>query len=110
MKFIKTQYTVKEEFVQSNKANIKSMMDHLRSLGRHDIKYTVYMLKDQKSFVHLAQYANLEAQEMLLDFHPFKYFIKERDAHLEVTPESLEMSLVGSTFDIFTIREEYIEF
>lgn len=110
MIIVKTQYTVKEEFALQNKANIKSMIDGLRLLGRHDLKYTVYVLKDGKTFVHLAQFQEKDAQDMFLEFHAFKYFSKERDAHLEVASESVEMSLVGSTFDLFTVREEYLEF
>ena len=110
MIIVKTQYTVNEDFVQQNRANIKSMIDGLRLLERHDIKYTAYVLKDGKTFVHLAQYQEKDAQDMFLDFHAFKYFSRERDLHLEVQPESVEMSLVGSTFDIFVVREEYLEF
>lgn len=110
MKFVKTQYTVKEEFVAANKANIKSLTDFIRSLGRHDYKYTVYLLKDGKTFVHLAQYETSTAQEEFLNLSAFKYFQRERDPNLESPPVSEEMSLVSSTFDIFTVRDEYIEF
>ncbi|MBC7427935.1 MAG: hypothetical protein H7336_04930 [Bacteriovorax sp.] len=85
-------------------------MDHIRSLDRHDIRYTAYSLKDGKTFVHLAQYENIEAQNDLHNFSTFKVFSKERDAHIEIAPDPVEMTLVGSTFDLFTIREEHIEF
>ncbi|MBC7713400.1 MAG: hypothetical protein H7177_08675 [Rhizobacter sp.] len=110
MKIVKIQYTVKEEFVTENKANIKSMMDQIRSLERFDIRYTAYVLKDGKTFVHLAQYENTEAQDDLHNLATFKVFSRERDAHIEIAPELVEMTLVGSTFDLFTIREEHIEF
>ena len=111
MKLVKIQYTVKEEFVPQNKANIKALTDSIRDLGRSDIKHTVYLLTDGKTFLHLAQYENAEAQDVLHNLPAFKYFSREREAHIEVPPHVEEMSLVGSTFDIFTIRrDDHIEF
>jgi hypothetical protein len=45
-------YTVKAEYVAENKANISRVMAELRALGRTDIKYSVFVEDDGKTFNH----------------------------------------------------------
>ena len=54
MRAVKVEYTVKPEYVATNKANIQKVMDELRSLGNTGILYSTYVKEDGVSFVHFS--------------------------------------------------------
>ena len=53
MRAVKVEYTVKPEYVATNKANIQKVMDELRGLGNTGILYSTYIKEDGVSFVHI---------------------------------------------------------
>jgi len=46
MRAVKVEYTVKPEYVSTNKANIQKVMDELRALGDVGILYSSYVKED----------------------------------------------------------------
>ena len=52
MRAVKVEYTVKPEYVATNKANIQKVMDELRGLGNTGVLYSTYIKEDGVSFVH----------------------------------------------------------
>ena len=56
MKAVKVQYTVKEEYVATNKNNIERVIHDLKAMNNSNIKYSSFLQEDGKTFVHLAFY------------------------------------------------------
>ena len=62
MNAVKVQYTVKEGYVETNKANIRQVMADLREIDPPDIQYSAFLLDDGQTFVHFVMRVNDEAQ------------------------------------------------
>lgn len=102
MIIVKVQYTAKQEFVAKNRENISRVMDELRKLSNPGIKYSVYLLDDGKSFIHLALFDSEENKKIHNELQSFKQFTIELKANgLESPPKTEHLTLAGSSFDIF---------
>ena len=102
MKGIIVQYTVKEEFVETNKANIQQVMADLREINNPDIKYSSFLRQDGKSFVHFVLRLNDEAQKTVSELPSFQEFQRQlKESGPEVPPSAEDLSLVGSSWDFF---------
>ena len=102
MKIVRVQYTAKQEYVEKNRENILRVMGELRKLNNPGIKYSVYILDDGKSFMHLAHFETDDLQDIFLGLESFKHFGAELKASgLETPPKSENLSLAGSSFDFF---------
>ena len=55
MKIIRVTYTVRPEFAEKNKANIKQVMKDLRAVNNPNTKYASYLEEDGVTFMHFAQ-------------------------------------------------------
>jgi len=74
MKIIWVQYTAKQEFAAKNKENIAKVMSDLREINNPGIKYAAYLLPDEKTFMHFAQFENDEAHKVLMELESFISF------------------------------------
>jgi hypothetical protein len=102
MNAVKVQYTVKEAYVQTNKANIQRVMADLREINNPDIQYSSFLLEDGKSFVHFVMRANDEAQKSLSELPSFQEFQRQlKESGPEAPPNAENLTLVGSSWDIF---------
>jgi hypothetical protein len=102
MNGVKVQYTVKEEYVETNKANIRRVMADLREINSPDITYSAFLLDDGKSFVHLVLRVDDEAQKILGDLPSFQEFQRQlKESGPEAPPKAENLTLVGSSRDIF---------
>ena len=102
MNAVKVQYTVKESYVETNKANIRRVMADLRAINNPNIKYSAFLLDDGKSFVHFVMRADDEAQKTLSDLPSFQEFQRQlRESDPEVAPQAEDLALVGSSWDLF---------
>ena len=102
MNAVKVQYTVKEEYVETNKANIRRVMAALRQANNPDIKYSTFLLDDGKTFVHIAMRANEEAQATLSGLEEFQQFQQAlRASGPESPPKAENLNLVATAWDIF---------
>ena len=102
MNAVRVQYAVQEEYVKTNKANIQRVMTEFRALNKSDIKYSAFQLEDGKTFMHFVIRANEEAQKTLTDLPSFQDFQRQlRESGPEVPPKAEDLTLVGSSWDIF---------
>jgi hypothetical protein len=102
MNGVKVQYTVKEEYVETNKANIRRVMADLREINNPNIIYSVFLLDDGKSFVHLVMRVDDEAQKTVSELPSFQEFQRQlKESGPEAPPKAENLTLVGSSRDIF---------
>ena len=102
MNAVKVQYTVKEEYVETNKANIRRVMADLREINHPGIKYSAFLLDDGKSFVHFVVRVDDEAQKTLSELPSFQEFPRQlRESGPESPPNAEDLTLVGSSWDFF---------
>jgi hypothetical protein len=96
------QYTTSLEYSTTNQENIRQIVNELRQLNHPGIKYSTYLLPDGKTFMHLDQFENEEAHQVLQSLESFKKFSAELWAsNLEAEPELKLPALVASTEDFF---------
>jgi hypothetical protein len=93
---------VKETYVETNKANIRRIMTDLKAINHPGIKYSAFLLNDSKTFVHLVLRVDDEAQKTLSELPSFQEFQHQlRESGPEAPPHADNLSLVGSSWDIF---------
>ena len=101
MEAIKMQYTVRPEFVEQNKANIRRVIDALRRKPIDGIRYASFTLDDGETFVHFNFFESLEVQARFQALKEFRAFRKALRASKPVAPPRAErMDLVASGFDL----------
>jgi hypothetical protein len=101
-KAVRVQYSTKKEYVAKNKENIQKVMSDLREINDPGIKYGTFLSEDGKTFIHFALFEKEEAQKVLNGLESFKIFQAELKASgPEVPPKVDNLSLVGSSYDIF---------
>lgn len=102
MKTIRVQYTVKKEFVETNKANIQAVMDELRSQNNANVQYSAFLLEDGQTFMHFVVLKDEEAGTVVPGLQAFKAFQTALKASQpEVPPKSEVLDLVGSAHNYF---------
>ena len=102
MKIIRVIYTVRESYVEQNKANIRKVMEDLKALGNPNTKYASYLEPDGVTFMHFAQYPDEETAQLLNSIPSFTKFRTELKESLPVAPpKAISMDLIGAGFDIF---------
>jgi putative heme iron utilization protein len=100
MKAIKVEYTVREDFVKTNKENISAVMNELKGLNA-GVKYFVSIKEDGKSFVHIAISRDEQSRNVIPNLESFKKFQEQLKTGLESPPKSENLETVNSSFDIF---------
>ena len=75
---VKVTYTVKLDFVNQNKKNIKKFLEDFRNLPGQ-FNYDVYLMADGVTFLHVSSYQNKDVQQTVLNTPSFVEFQKERD-------------------------------
>ena len=100
MKAVKVEYTVKPEYVSTNKANIQKVMDELRSLGDTGTLYSTYVKEDGVSFVHFSIHRGEE--NIIPTLATFKAFSTQLKAEGLVgeAPKALKLEMVARSFDL----------
>ncbi|MEO6548641.1 MAG: hypothetical protein ABIN94_11600 [Ferruginibacter sp.] len=105
MKATKVEYTVKSEFAKQNSENISRVMSDLKQLNNADLKYSSFILDDEKSFVHFVMSNTEEAGKMLSNLDSFKKFQTDLKASSpEVLPIVKHIALVDSSYEIFNLK------
>lgn len=101
MKAIKVEYTVKPDYVNTNKANIQKVMDELRAMGNVGVLYSTYVKEDGRSFVHFAISKDAAAGEIIPSLSAFKAFSTQLKAEgLETPPQTTHLDMVGKSFEL----------
>jgi hypothetical protein len=101
MKVTRVQYTVRDGFTAENKENITAVMRELRALGRNDVRYTVYLHADGKTFMHVVHQSSAEAEAFPTSLASFKEFQTALKPNLDVAPKVEQFALVDSATPIF---------
>lgn len=102
MKAVKVQYTVKAEYAETNKANISQVMADLQELTNPGIKYSSFVLEDGKTFIHFGVYSDQAALDVVNNLPSFQAFREQLKASgPESPPKGDDLTLVGSSYDIF---------
>ena len=102
MKSVKVQYTVKAEYAETNKGNIRQVMADLQELANPGIKYSSFSLEDGKTFIHFGMYADQQAQEVVNNLPSFQSFREQLKASQPDTPpKGDDLILVDSSYEIF---------
>jgi len=102
MKAVKVQYTVKPEYVEQNKANIRKVMDALKENPIKGMLYSSYTDEaDDQTFIHINIAKDGETMALLNDVEEFKAFRMALKESEPVSPPSqTSLNLVGAGFEI----------
>ena len=100
MRAIKVEYTVKPEYVATNKANIQKVMDELRAMGNTGVLYSTYLKEDGVSFVHFS--IHKDEENIIPSLSAFKVFSTQLNAEGLVgeAPKALKLEMVAKSFDM----------
>lgn len=103
MKAVIVGYTVKPDFADTNAANIRAVMEEVKSLGNPGIRYQAFRLsEDSCSFRHVGFYADEAAMKAATGLASFQKFQQELKASGPVAPPKPEwLDLVGAGHDVF---------
>ena len=101
MKVTRVAYTVRADFIEENKRNIAAVMRQLRELGSNDVRYTVYLQQDGRTFMHLVHQDTPEAERFPTSLESFKTFQAQLRPNLEGPPQVETLALVESSAPIF---------
>jgi hypothetical protein len=99
MNVIKVEYTVRRDYVKTNKKNIAAVMAELKG-KKAPVKYFVSIKEDGKSFVHIAIY-DKKASNIIPKLKAFKKFREQLNTGIVAPPKSEELKVIDSSFDIF---------
>ena len=72
-------YTVRPEYVEENKTNIKKFLEDFKQLDQSKFEYKVYLKEDGITFLHYSNYENKDIQYEVLNVPSFKEFQRLRD-------------------------------
>src|ERR1044071_3786193 len=101
MKSTKVQYTVRKEFAKQNAANVQQVMSDLQQINNPGIRYSSFMLDDEKTFVHFVV-IHESADGILNKLPSFRKFQDELKASKpEIMPKVERLSLVASSYNFF---------
>jgi enamine deaminase RidA (YjgF/YER057c/UK114 family) len=93
-------YTVQAEDAVQNQECISRVVEDLGALRRNDIRYSVYVEDDGKTFLHLLFCANEEAEQVFFNLPSQQAFQDGLAAsRFEVPPTMATLHLVGWTSD-----------
>jgi hypothetical protein len=102
MNAVKVQYKVKKEFVETNKANIRQVMNDLREIDSQKIIYSAFLLDDGQSFVHFVVRVDDDAQKIVSDLPSFQEFQRQlKESGPENPPQAENLTLVDSSSSFF---------
>jgi hypothetical protein len=99
MRAVKVEYTVKPEYVNTNKTNIQKVMDELHSKGDVGILYSTYIEEDGVGFVLFSIHKNED--NILTSLPTFKAFAEHLKAEglAGEGPKAITLQMVAKSFD-----------
>ena len=101
MKAVKVQYTVKPEYVEQNKVNIRKVMETLRANPIEGMQYASFTLDDGQTFVHINMANDQETLDKLQEVEVFNEFRIALKASGPLSPPNSEnLNLVDAGFEL----------
>ena len=102
MKAVKVQYTVKAEYAETNKRNIRKVMVDLQEIAHPGIKYSTFLFEDGKTFIHFGMYSDQAALDVVNNLPSFQFFRDQlKTSGPEVPPKGDDLNLIDSSYEIF---------
>lgn len=99
---LKVVYTVREDYVETNKQNIQKVMDDLNKLNNPNIKYASFLEPDGKTFMHFAMYPDEKTLNIVNELPSFNFFRKSlKESKPLEAPKQTDLSLVASAYELF---------
>ncbi len=96
MHTIRVQYTVREDFIATNEANIQAVMDELRAAGHAGVRYSAY--REGTTFTHLVVMDDPSLGGVVPGLAAFQRFRAGLKEGATSPPNQTELSFVGSSF------------
>ncbi len=102
MEAVKVQYTIKPEYLEQNKSNIRNVMNALKANPIDGMLYSSYTLADDpNTFVHINICKDGETLSKINDLEAFQTFRSGLKASGPVSPpKASKLNLVGSAFEL----------
>lgn len=102
MKAVKVQYTVKVEYVEENKRNIRKVMEALNAKPIPGMQYSSYTDEENpNTFIHINMARDEETMSKLNDLKEFTAFrMALKASQPEAPPKQTKLNLVGAAFSI----------
>ena len=101
MKAVQVRYTVKPEYVEQNKANIRKVMAKLKAEPVEGMQYSTYILEDGQTFVHINMAKDDETMSKLGNLQEFKDFRMGLKASEPISPpRQTKLHLVAAGFEL----------
>ncbi|NND77856.1 MAG: hypothetical protein HKN39_06705 [Flavobacteriales bacterium] len=101
MKAVKVQYTVKPDFVEQNKINIKKVMDKLKNDPIPGMMYSTYTIDSGNTFVHINMARDGETMLKLNEIEEFGAFRKAlKESGPLSPPKQTELDPVAAGFEL----------
>jgi hypothetical protein len=99
MNVIKVEYTVRKDYVKTNKRNIAAVIKELKG-KKAPVKYFVSLKEDGKTFVHIAIY-DKKASNIIPKLKAFRQFREQLNTGIVSPPHSEDLKVVNTSFDMF---------
>ncbi len=101
MKAVRVKYTVKPEYVETNKANIRKVMDALKSNPIAGMQYASFTLDDGNTFIHINMAEDQATLDKLQGVEAFNEFRTQLKASSPISPpQSENLNLVAAGFEL----------
>ncbi|MGI9542368.1 MAG: hypothetical protein ACR2MX_03860 [Cyclobacteriaceae bacterium] len=101
MKAVQVQYTVKPEYAEQNKANIRKVMEAIKANPIEGMHYASFTLEDGQTFVHINMAKDGETLSKLSNVPEFNEFRAALKASQPLSPpKSIDLNLVGAGFEL----------
>jgi hypothetical protein len=100
MHAVRVQYTVREDFVATNEANIRAVMDELRALGDVGVKYSAFRTGEGRTFVHVVVMEDESKGSIVPGLASFQRFRTALKGGVEVPPANESWTVVGTSFTV----------
>lgn len=101
MKAVRVKYTVKPEYVETNKENIRKVMEVLKRNPIKKMQYASFLLDDGQTFIHInmaEDQATLDKLQELEEFGQFRMALKASEPISP--PQSENLNLVAAGFEL----------
>lgn len=101
MKAVQVKYTVKPEYAEQNKSNIRKVMDRLKAQPIEGMFYSSHTLEDGQTFVHINIARDQETLSKLGEVEEFNQFRAALKASGPLNPpQSTQLNPVAAGFEV----------
>jgi D-alanyl-D-alanine dipeptidase len=100
MQAIRVQYTVRDDYAETNAARVQAVMDELRATGQQGIQYTCFRVPDTATFIHLVVLEREELKGVVPGLAAFKVFREGLRENAVSPPDNQPLGVIGTSYDL----------